>query len=79
MVCFGTDGLSFCFRDGKLDRHLVGMVVCSLSWWRGEWVGFTLGVTLAPVVHRVLLPDPHATSSMSLIPPATLPDHLGTS
>jgi len=74
----GTRLVCFCFRDGKLHRHLVGMVVCSLSWWRGEWVGFTLGVSLGPVVRRVLLPDAYVPSSVSLMPPDTFPNQLGT-
>jgi len=53
------------------------MVVCSLSWWRGEWVGFTLGVSLGPVVRRVLLPDAYVPSSVSLMPPDTFPNQLG--
>jgi hypothetical protein len=69
----------FCFRDGKLNRRLVGMVVCSLSWWRGEWVGFTMGVALQPVVRRLLLPSAPVTRSPSLKPLDTPPDQLGTS
>jgi hypothetical protein len=65
-------------RDGKLKRRLAGMVVCSLSWWRGEWVGFTMGVALQPIVSRLLLPDALVTSNPSLIPSDASPDHLGT-
>jgi hypothetical protein len=71
MVCFLS-------RDGKLKHRLIGMVVCSLSWWRGEWVGFTMGVVLQPIVSRLLLPDALVTSNPSLIPPDATPDHLGT-
>ncbi|GFG36532.1 hypothetical protein Cfor_06158 [Coptotermes formosanus] len=52
------------------------MVACSLSWWRGEWVGFTMGVSLAPVVRRMFLTDTNVASNPSFIPPATLPDQL---
>ncbi|PNF40608.1 hypothetical protein B7P43_G05927 [Cryptotermes secundus] len=63
-------------KDGKLKRRLVGMVVCSLSWWRGEWVGFTMGVALQPIVRRLLFPGAPVTSSPSLVPADTSPDQL---
>ncbi|XP_063227436.1 peroxisomal leader peptide-processing protease isoform X2 [Bacillus rossius redtenbacheri] len=42
------------FSAAEGDRRLVGVVACSLAWWRGEWVGFTLGVLLAPVLDQAL-------------------------
>lgn len=72
-----TSHLCSCSRDEKLGRHLIGMVLCSISWWRGEWIGFTLGVALQPVVHR-LLSDASLSKSLPLMPPDTSSDRLGT-
>ncbi|XP_069681475.1 peroxisomal leader peptide-processing protease [Periplaneta americana] len=63
-------------RSGRQRRRLVGMVLCSLSWWRGEWVGFTLGVALRPVLRRLLMPDAPLINSRSLVPPDTSQDRL---
>ncbi|OWR48404.1 peroxisomal leader peptide-processing protease-like isoform X2 [Danaus plexippus] len=46
------------------DNHLVGAVVCSVSWWRGEWVGLTLAAPLKSVLAaklRVQQPLPART------------------
>ncbi|GBP90278.1 Peroxisomal leader peptide-processing protease [Eumeta japonica] len=36
------------------DNELIGMVVCSVSWWRGEWVGLTLVAPLMVVLANKL-------------------------
>ncbi|XP_041984547.1 peroxisomal leader peptide-processing protease-like isoform X3 [Aricia agestis] len=39
------------------ESSLVGMVVCSVSWWRGEWVGLTLAAPLRTVLaHKLSVP-----------------------
>ncbi|XP_048509673.1 peroxisomal leader peptide-processing protease isoform X3 [Athalia rosae] len=40
------------YKSGQ--RAVCGMVLAPLSWCRGEWVGYTLGVSLLPCLHRIL-------------------------
>ncbi|CAG4947937.1 unnamed protein product [Colias eurytheme] len=47
------------FTDGP-TRELVGAVVCSVSWWRGEWVGLTLAAPLRSVLAAKLRVPPAA-------------------
>ncbi|XP_045452634.1 peroxisomal leader peptide-processing protease [Melitaea cinxia] len=54
------------FTEGN-ERRLVGAVVCSVSWWRGEWVGLTLLAPLRAVLAAKLrVPPAH--------PPRAPPD-----
>ncbi|XP_053614322.1 peroxisomal leader peptide-processing protease isoform X2 [Plodia interpunctella] len=41
-------------------KELVGVVVCSVSWWRGEWVGLTLAAPLRAVLAAKLRLSPPA-------------------
>ncbi|KAH9641508.1 hypothetical protein HF086_017844 [Spodoptera exigua] len=48
------------FTEGP-TKELVGMVVCSVSWCRGEWVGLSLVAPLTSVLSaklRVAVPQP---------------------
>ncbi|KAI8419786.1 hypothetical protein MSG28_008443 [Choristoneura fumiferana] len=36
------------------NKELIGAVVCSVSWWRGEWVGLTLVAPLVSVLSAKL-------------------------
>ncbi|KAJ9595470.1 hypothetical protein L9F63_013334, partial [Diploptera punctata] len=65
-------------RDKKSKVYLIGMVVCSLSWWRGEWVGFTLGVALKAAVHHCIHETTPSYSISSLKPSSKYIDKLGT-
>ncbi|XP_038211047.1 peroxisomal leader peptide-processing protease [Zerene cesonia] len=47
------------FTDGP-TKELVGAVVCSVSWWRGEWVGLTLAAPLRSVLAAKLRVPPAA-------------------
>ncbi|XP_013137347.1 PREDICTED: peroxisomal leader peptide-processing protease-like isoform X2 [Papilio polytes] len=44
------------FNEGPTE--LVGAVVCSVSWWRGEWVGLTLAAPLRAVLAAKLRVPP---------------------
>ncbi|KAJ0173936.1 hypothetical protein K1T71_010082 [Dendrolimus kikuchii] len=41
------------FTEGP-TKELIGIVVCSVSWWRGEWVGLTLIAPLVSVISAKL-------------------------
>ncbi|KRT85123.1 Trypsin, partial [Oryctes borbonicus] len=41
----GCEGSPIYLKSKKLSSSPVGIVMASLSWWRGEWIGLTLGVT----------------------------------
>ncbi|XP_039758966.1 peroxisomal leader peptide-processing protease [Pararge aegeria] len=45
------------FTEGP-NAELVGAVVCSVSWWRGEWVGLTLAAPLRAVLAAKLRVPP---------------------
>ncbi|CAG9795503.1 unnamed protein product [Diatraea saccharalis] len=45
------------FTEGPTNE-LIGAVVCSVSWWRGEWVGLTLAAPLASVLGAKLRVTP---------------------
>ncbi|XP_077287137.1 peroxisomal leader peptide-processing protease [Arctopsyche grandis] len=64
-------GPAFMLHDGVL----FGMIVNSLSWWRGEWVGLTLIACLAPILHHHLFTEKY-DSSLNLY---TSPTYLGIS
>ncbi|XP_050682624.1 peroxisomal leader peptide-processing protease-like [Leptidea sinapis] len=49
------------FTEGP-TRQLVGAVVCSLSWCRGEWVGLTLAAPLRSVLAAKLRVSPEAAA-----------------
>uniref|UniRef100_A0A2A4K4T3 Peroxisomal leader peptide-processing protease n=1 Tax=Heliothis virescens TaxID=7102 RepID=A0A2A4K4T3_HELVI len=55
------------FTEGP-TKQLVGCVVCSVSWCRGEWVGLTLVAPLTAVLAAKLRVPSQA-------PPAALPSH----
>lgn len=48
---FANDHLSL---ETQEKGKLLGMVGCSLTWWRGEWLGLTIGISLAPVLRRLI-------------------------
>lgn len=48
--CDWVDLLIDVFRENLL---LVGIVLSSLSWWKGEWIGLTLGVSICSVLRRL--------------------------
>ncbi|RVE49177.1 hypothetical protein evm_006184 [Chilo suppressalis] len=45
------------FTEGPTNE-LIGTVVCSVSWWRGEWVGLTLAAPLVSVLAAKLRVTP---------------------
>ncbi|XP_063366973.1 peroxisomal leader peptide-processing protease-like [Cydia amplana] len=47
------------FTEGP-NKELIGAVVCSVSWWRGEWVGLTLTAPLVSVLSAKLRVSPPA-------------------
>ncbi|XP_072942806.1 peroxisomal leader peptide-processing protease [Epargyreus clarus] len=49
------------FTEGP-TKELVGLVVCSVSWWRGEWVGLTLAAPLRSVLAAKLRVAPAAAN-----------------
>ncbi|KPJ03191.1 Peroxisomal leader peptide-processing protease [Papilio xuthus] len=71
------------FTEGPTSE-LVGAVVCSVSWWRGEWVGLTLAAPLravlaaklrvppAPPAHVPRSPTSHYTSTLDRIDRTTV-------
>ncbi|GJQ79119.1 hypothetical protein Trydic_g5372 [Trypoxylus dichotomus] len=42
----GCEGSPIYLKRRKLSSFPIGIVLASLSWWRGEWIGLTLGITL---------------------------------
>ncbi|KPJ10433.1 Peroxisomal leader peptide-processing protease [Papilio machaon] len=57
------------FSEGPTSE-LVGAVVCSVSWWRGEWVGLTLAAPLRAVLAAKLRVPPRTPHT-----PASTPRH----
>lgn len=45
--------MNLIFSESK--RKLLGIAVSSLSWWKGEWIGLTLGVNIVPLLQNLLL------------------------
>ncbi|XP_046753280.1 peroxisomal leader peptide-processing protease [Diprion similis] len=50
----GCEGGPIFVKHKSGRRAVSGIVIAPLSWCRGEWVGYTLGVSLIPCLHRVL-------------------------
>ncbi|KAG6462753.1 peroxisomal leader peptide-processing protease isoform X2 [Manduca sexta] len=48
------------------EANLIGMVICSVSWWCGEWVGLSLVAPLASVLTAKLHVDPPKSPSPEL-------------
>ncbi|PSN44302.1 hypothetical protein C0J52_09292 [Blattella germanica] len=63
--------------NGEVKSDLVGMVICSLCWWKGEWVGFTLGVSLKSAVHDLLQLDGTFQNIQTLMPSSNSIKELG--
>ncbi|XP_046431391.1 peroxisomal leader peptide-processing protease isoform X1 [Neodiprion virginianus] len=50
----GCEGGPIFIKYKSGHRAVSGIVIAPLSWCRGEWVGYTLGVSLIPCLHRIL-------------------------
>ncbi|XP_044739864.1 peroxisomal leader peptide-processing protease-like [Chrysoperla carnea] len=42
-------------KNDKSDRIVVGLVLSSISFWKDEWCGFTLGVSLASILQQIII------------------------
>ncbi|XP_067002619.2 peroxisomal leader peptide-processing protease [Anabrus simplex] len=62
----GSEG-GVIIRQG-FGAGLVGLVLSSLCWWRGEWVGFTLGAVLQPVLWQLRAGNLAPNSSLLTLP-----------
>ncbi|XP_045527624.1 peroxisomal leader peptide-processing protease [Pieris brassicae] len=49
-------------------KELVGAVVCSVSWWRGEWVGLTLAAPLRSILAAKLRVPPDSVPRAPISP-----------
>ncbi|XP_026320429.1 peroxisomal leader peptide-processing protease [Hyposmocoma kahamanoa] len=58
-------------------KELIGTVVCSVSWWRGEWVGLTLMAPLVSVLSAKLrVAPPRIQKSLTTGPHRDLLDQI---
>ncbi|KAL0820129.1 hypothetical protein ABMA28_006067 [Loxostege sticticalis] len=64
------------FTEGP-TKELVGCVVCSVSWWRGEWVGLTLAAPLVSVLSAKLrVPPPKIMRALPSHPHAEILERI---
>lgn len=82
VFCLGSNAMLlnslsyFIYRIQEERGRLIGLVSCPVTWWRGEWVGLTLGISLLPILKNLfqhhtngfdLLKLPHYTTSGTFI------------
>ena len=38
---------------------MIGIVLSSLNWWRGEWIGLTLGIKITSLIREIVTEGMH--------------------
>lgn len=65
-LTIGCEGAPIFFSDHGKKGNLIGIVVKSMTWLRGEWIGFSVGLTLRDVI-QCLAPKMMITNNFTCL------------